>query len=275
MADHPSDHTRAANPDPDPAPVSASATTSPEGQHAVEEAGPTLARSLSEKIEVWQGDITTLKVDVIVNAANNRLLGGSGVDGAIHRAAGRELYEECKTLNGCETGKAKMTKGYNLPASHVIHTVGPIYGEGEVESSAKLLESCYGVSLRLAVERGLKSIAFPSISTGVYGYPIEDATRIAIKTTLEFLESTEGPKLDKVIFCVFSDEDKRVYKLEYLDGLGTRDDAPSHAAEAEVEVAAGAERSVVQETDAQTAAEVTREGSIPVKDKDDDPTQVS
>ncbi|KAG9014889.1 hypothetical protein FRB94_009047 [Tulasnella sp. JGI-2019a] len=190
-------------------------------QHAVgggapdttESLEPTKRASLSEKIEVWQGDITTLDVDVIVNAANNRLLGGAGVDGAIHRAAGPELKKECKTLGGCETGNAKITKGYNLPASHVIHAVGPIYDSDEVERVAKLLQSCYGVSLRLAVEAGLKSIAFPSISTGIYGYPIEDATPIALKTTREFLESEKGAHLDKVIFCVFSDEDKRVYEM--------------------------------------------------------------
>ncbi|KAG9010974.1 hypothetical protein FRB93_003424 [Tulasnella sp. JGI-2019a] len=121
-----------------------------------------------------------------------------------------------KTLGGCETGNAKITKGYNLPASHVIHAVGPIYDSDEVERVAKLLQSCYGVSLRLAVEAGLKSIAFPSISTGIYGYPIEDATPIALKTTREFLESEKGAHLDKVIFCVFSDEDKRVYEYVHV-----------------------------------------------------------
>jgi O-acetyl-ADP-ribose deacetylase len=157
-----------------------------------------------------KGDITKLEVDAIVNAANHTLLGGGGVDGAIHRAAGRELYEECKTLGGCKTGEAKITKGYRLPAKHVIHTVGPIYGRENGRESA-LLASCYRNSLKIAAEHNLKTIAFPNISTGVYGYPIEEASRIAIDRVKKFLEG-EPHQIEKVYFVSFSDHDLGVYK---------------------------------------------------------------
>jgi len=156
------------------------------------------------------GDITKLGVDAIVNAANHSLLGGGGVDGAIHRAAGRELYEECKTLGGCKTGEAKMTKGYRLPAKHVIHTVGPIYGR-EKGKEAELLASCYKNSLKLAAEHNLKTIAFPNISTGVYGYPVEEASRVAIAAVKKFLEE-EKHQIKKVYFVSFSDADLTIYK---------------------------------------------------------------
>jgi len=167
---------------------------------------------LLDRVSLFQGDITELEVDAIVNAAKRSLLGGSGVDGAIHAAAGRQLLAECRTLNGCETGESKITKGYNLPSMHVIHTVGPVYSDSAVDKKAKQLASCYKTSLQLAVENKLKHIAFPSISTGVYGYPIDDATHIALNVTRSFLDSDASKGIDRVIFVVWSDEDRDVYR---------------------------------------------------------------
>lgn len=161
------------------------------------------------KISLYKGDITKLKVDAIVNAANTSLLGGGGVDGAIHRTAGKKLLEECRTLNGCATGDAKITKGYELPAKFVIHTVGPVYNGGKYKEAEKL-DSCYQRSLELAFENNLKSIAFPNISTGVYGYPKKEAAEIAIKSVKAFLETHKQP--EEVIFCVFDDENHELYK---------------------------------------------------------------
>lgn len=166
-----------------------------------------MAENLPDRIEIQQGDITRLNVDAIVNAANSSLLGGGGVDGAIHRAAGPELLAECRTLGGCPTGEARITKGYRLPARHVIHTVGPIY-RGRPED-ARLLANCYVNSLNLAAERQLASIAFPAISCGVYGYPIAEACKIAIDTTLDFL--TTHPEMTRVVFILFSDNDRQIY----------------------------------------------------------------
>ena len=158
-------------------------------------------------IEVIQGDITKLNVDAIVNAANCSLLGGGGVDGAIHRAAGPELLRACIPLNGCKTGQAKITPGCRLPAKFVIHTPGPIYNDG-LHGEPKLLESCYKSCLVLAEENGCETVAFPAISTGVYGYPWEDATEIAVKTVREF----PAKIVKKVIFCCFNAEMERIYK---------------------------------------------------------------
>jgi O-acetyl-ADP-ribose deacetylase (regulator of RNase III) len=167
---------------------------------------------LLDRVSLFQGDITKLRVDAIVNAANRSLLGGGGVDGAIHTAAGPKLLDECRTLNGCETGASKITKGYNLPARHVIHTVGPIYSEKFKEEKAEQLASCYRTSLEVAAENEIRHIAFPSISTGIYCFPIKDATRIALGTTRTFLESEQGRQIENVIFVVWSDLDKAVYE---------------------------------------------------------------
>ena len=167
---------------------------------------------MKERVEIVQGDITKLRVDAIVNAANSSLLGGGGVDGAIHRAAGPELVQECRLLGGCKTGEAKITRGYMLPAKHVIHTVGPIWnggGQGEPE----LLASCYRNSLQLAVKHSIKTIAFPAISCGIYGYPVEEAVEIALRETLAFLSRHDG--IAKVVFACFEAD---VYQA-YLDAF--------------------------------------------------------
>ncbi len=161
-----------------------------------------------ERIHIQHGDITPLEVDAIVNAANTTLLGGGGVDGAIHRAAGPELLAECRTLGGCPTGEARITRGYRLPARFVIHTVGPVYS-GRARD-ARLLADCYRNSLKLALDHGLASIAFPAISCGVYGYPIADAARIALDTVISFLKTTDG--ITRVVFVLFSDSDLAVYQ---------------------------------------------------------------
>lgn len=164
---------------------------------------------MDTRIEIVQGDITKLDVDAIVNAANSSLLGGGGVDGAIHRAAGPKLLEECRMLGGCTTGQAKITKGHNLKARHVIHTVGPIWHGGENRED-ELLASCYRQSLQLAVENGLKTIAFPSISTGAYSFPADRAARIAVTAVRAFLASNVS--IEKVLLVCFGKEAQRLHE---------------------------------------------------------------
>lgn len=158
--------------------------------------------------EIVLGDITQIKTDAIANAANTTLLGGGGVDGAIHRRAGKKLLEECKTLGGCETGKAKITRGYDLPASYVLHTPGPIWHGGN-RGEDGLLASCYLSCLVLAEEHGLQSVAFPSISTGVYRFPLERAAKIAVKTIMEYLDTCHSVR--KVMMVCFDERTKRAY----------------------------------------------------------------
>jgi len=165
--------------------------------------------SCSGKIEILRGDITKLEVHAIVNAANTTLLGGGGVDGAIHHAAGPELLAECRTLGGCRPGEAKMTRGYRLPARFVIHTVGPIWRGGK-NDEARILANCYRNSLKLAVKNKIRTIAFPAISCGAYGYPIEEAAYVAFKTTREFLGTSD--ELEKVIFVVLGDDIYEAYR---------------------------------------------------------------
>ncbi|HYL95208.1 MAG TPA: O-acetyl-ADP-ribose deacetylase [Terriglobales bacterium] len=165
------------------------------------------------QIKIVRGDITQRQVDAIVNAANSTLLGGGGVDGAIHRAAGPELLEECRKLRGCRTGEAKITGGHRLPAKHVIHTVGPVYGE-EQGREAELLANCYRESLTLARQHACKSVAFPSISTGAYGYPLEEASRIALDTIREFIGKHPNA-LETVEIVTFSEHDHRIYQQAY------------------------------------------------------------
>jgi len=163
---------------------------------------------MKDRVIVIEGDITKQKVDAIVNAANESLLGGGGVDGAIHRAAGPELLVECRTLGGCDTGNAKITRGYNLPAKYVIHTVGPVWHGGNNKED-ELLASCYRTSLRLAEEHGLRTIAFPSISTGAYRFPMERAARIALREIRVFLGKSKV--IDKVYLVCFGEEARRIY----------------------------------------------------------------
>ena len=162
-----------------------------------------------DRISLIKGDITKLDIDAIVNAANTSLLGGGGVDGAIHRAAGPQLLEACRKLNGCPTGEARLTPGFNLPARYVIHTVGPVWHDGK-DQEGELLESCYFNSLRIATDKGLSSIAFPNISTGVYRFPKELAGEIAVQTVRKYLANNELPA--EVVFVAFDDENYAIYK---------------------------------------------------------------
>ena len=161
-------------------------------------------------LAIMRGDITAVKVDAIVNAANSSLLGGGGVDGAIHRAAGPELLAECRTLGGCPPGEARITRGYRLPARHVIHTVGPVYSGAP--SDRQVLQSCYKNCLALAVRHHLSTIAFPAISCGAYGYPIDQAAEVALETALDFIRNNK--KLKKIHFVLFSESDCDVYRRQ-------------------------------------------------------------
>ncbi len=177
-----------------------------------------MKKETAERIRIMMGDITTLDVDAIVNAANPTLLGGEGVDGMIHWAAGSRLLEECRSIGGCPTGEARITRGYDLPARYVIHTVGPVYGIDR-ENAPRLLAACYQNSLKLAVEHGISTIAFPAISCGIYGYPPEEACRIALDTTCAFLEENES--IAKVVFVLYSTRNYDAY-MEYFEALTTR-----------------------------------------------------
>jgi len=172
-----------------------------------------MKNKILDRIEVMQGDITTLKLDAIVNAANTSLMGGGGVDGAIHKAAGPKLLNDCRKIDGCPTGEARITRGYNLPVKYVIHTVGPVY-RGK-EEDKRLLSLCYSNSLKLAVKNHITSIAFPAISCGAYGFPVREACKIAVDTTYHFLKNHET--ITRVVFALFSLKNLTVYQ-DYLQG---------------------------------------------------------
>ena len=173
-----------------------------------------MGRSWADRLTLEQGDITTFAVDAIVNAANPSLLGGGGVDGAIHRAAGPELLAQCRTLGGCPTGSAKITKGYQLPAKYVIHAVGPVYRNGQ-SGEPELLAECYRTALGLAVENGCRSIAFPAISCGIYGYPLAEAAQVALGQTADFLR--EHAEIERAVFVLFDGRAYDAFNQAYED----------------------------------------------------------
>ncbi|XP_066552859.1 ADP-ribose glycohydrolase MACROD2 isoform X2 [Amia ocellicauda] len=186
--------------------------------------------SLSDRVSLYKGDITILEIDAIVNAANASLLGGGGVDGCIHRAAGPCLFDECHTLNGCETGHAKITCGYDLPAKYVIHTVGPVARGHVGKSQRESLKDCYENSLKLLKENGLRSVAFPCISTGIYGFPNEPAAEIALETVKNWIQKNSD-EIDRIIFCVFLETDFKIYKEKMAEFFSQENDLNEEAAE--------------------------------------------
>ncbi|GAA5835400.1 hypothetical protein JCM9279_004529 [Rhodotorula babjevae] len=214
------------------------------------------------KVVLWRGDITKLEVDCIVNAANKSLLGGGGVDGAIHSAAGPDLLAECRTLDGADTGETKLTAGYRLPAKHIAHTVGPIYrASGSKAESERLLRSCYRSTLDLCIDNDIRTVAFSGISTGIYGYPIQAAAETACDEVRKFLDGPNGDKIDKVIFCVF----RQVDVDSYLDALPAFFPPPpkTAAAPAEDDKGKSATAGGVEETtaEAEEPAKVGSEGA--------------
>ncbi|XP_032882176.1 ADP-ribose glycohydrolase MACROD2 [Amblyraja radiata] len=215
---------------------------------------------LSDTVSLYRGDITKLKVDAVVNAANKSLLGGGGVDGCIHRAAGPKLLSACRQLNGCNTGEAKITLGYDLPAKHVIHTVGPIARGNCDERLKRQLRNCYENSLMLLETQGLRSIAFPCISTGIYGFPQEDAAEIAVSTIKEWLADKRS-LVDRIIFCVFLESDLKIYKEKMLHLFPTDDEdlnanSPSSKKYGNKELVEKNDDKIEASTDGSTDAEV-------------------
>ncbi|KAL2159479.1 hypothetical protein VTH06DRAFT_2484 [Thermothelomyces fergusii] len=205
----------------------------------------TPSRSLNDRVGLFHGDITTLKLDAIVNAANRSLLGGGGVDGAIHRAAGPGLYDECRALDGCQTGSAKITNGYRLPAGKVIHAVGPVYNPLDHDKSERLLMGCYTRSLELAADYGCRTVAFSAISTGVYGYPSQDAAPVALSAIRRFLTGPKGNLLDKVVIVTFEMKDVEAYN-KFI---------PLYFPPVDEDVAPGYEKDEARETEGKLTAE--------------------
>ncbi|OIW32015.1 A1pp-domain-containing protein [Coniochaeta ligniaria NRRL 30616] len=242
------------------------------------------SKSLNDRVGLIRGDITTLAVDAIVNAANRSLLGGGGVDGAIHRAAGPELLRECRTLGGCETGSAKISGAYRLPCRKVIHAVGPVYDVLRPETSEALLRGCYTSSLRLAAESGCRSVAFSAISTGVYGYPSREAAPVAMRAVREFLEEDKEGKIELVVFVTFEKKDVDAYN-DFLPmffppetesakeelSAGDADTAEETKKEKETEAREDAEaQAVADELPSAPTGELSDEGHVDKKQKQSD-----